>query len=105
MIVNIPDERPYDVRIGADVLDGLGNYLRRIDATANAPRILVISDKSSRPLFQDIDAARQRCLERAPLYSGVADVEIDTAGKSVPRIAREVQRALEKEGVLCQRRK
>ena len=24
-----------------------------------------ISDKSSRPLFQDIDAARQRCLERA----------------------------------------
>ena len=64
-----------------------------------------ISDKSSRPLFQDIDAARQRCLERAPLYSGVADVEIDTAGKSVPRIAREVQRALEKEGVLCQRRK
>lgn len=64
-----------------------------------------ISDKSSRPLLQDIDAARQRCLERAPLYSGVADVEIDTAGKSVPRIAREVQRALEKEGVLCQRRK
>lgn len=64
-----------------------------------------ISDKSSRPLFQDIDAARKRCLERAPLYSGVADVEIDTAGKSVPRIAREVQRALEKEGVLCQRRK
>ena len=64
-----------------------------------------ISDKSSRPLFQDINAARKRCLERAPLYSGVADVEIDTAGKSVPRIAREVQRALEKEGVLCQRRK
>ena len=64
-----------------------------------------ISDKSSRPLFQDIDAARTRCLERAPLYSGVADVEINTAGKSVPRIAREVQRALEKEGVLCQRRK
>ena len=64
-----------------------------------------ISDKSSRPLFQDIDAARKRCLERAPLYSGVADVEIDTTGKSVPRIAREVQRALEKEGVLCQRRK
>ena len=54
-----------------------------------------ISDKSSRPLFQDIDAARKRCLERAPLYSGVADVEIDTAGKSVPRIAREVQRALD----------
>ena len=64
-----------------------------------------ISDKSSRPLFQDIDAARERCLARAPLYSSVANIEVDTAGKSVPRIAREVQRALEKEGVLCQRRK
>ena len=64
-----------------------------------------ISDKSTRPLFQDIEAARERCLERAPLYAAAADVEIDTAGKSVPRIAREVERVLEKEGVLCQRRK
>lgn len=64
-----------------------------------------ISDKSTRPLFQDIEAARARCAERAPLYASVADAEIDTAGKSVPRIAREVQRVLEKEGVLCQRRK
>ena len=64
-----------------------------------------ISDKSSRPLFQDIDAARERCRARAPLYASVANMEVDTAGKSVPRIAREVQRALEKEGVLCQRRK
>ena len=64
-----------------------------------------ISDKSTRPLFQDIEAARARCAERAPLYASAADAEIDTAGKSVPRIAREVQRVLEKEGVLCQRRK
>ena len=64
-----------------------------------------ISDKSTRPLFQNLEAARARCAERAPLYAGVADVEIDTAGKSVPRIAREVQRVLEKEGVLCRRQK
>ena len=64
-----------------------------------------ISDKSTRPLFQDIEAARARCAERAPLYASVANAEVDTAGKSVPRIAREVQRVLEKEGVLCQRRK
>ena len=74
----------------------------RVTADEAASRI---SDKSSRPLFQDIDAARERCLARAPLYSSVANIEVDTAGKSVPRIAREVQRALEKEGVLCQRRK
>ncbi|MFR0869649.1 MAG: shikimate kinase [Adlercreutzia sp.] len=31
----------------------------------------------------------------------VADVRVSTAGKSVPAIAREVQRILEKEGILC----
>ena len=39
MIVNIPDERPYNVRIGADVLDGLGNYLRRVDATGTVEEV------------------------------------------------------------------
>lgn len=53
VIVNIPGEKPYDVRIGADVLDGLGAYLRKIDATANAPRILVISDTNVAPLYLD----------------------------------------------------
>ena len=66
MIVNIPDERPYDVRIGADVLDGLGNYLRRIDATANAPRILVISDDNVAPLY----------LEEAKLSLRAADYHV-----------------------------
>ena len=52
-----------------------------------------ISDTSTRPLFQN--------LERLPLYEAVADVRVSTAGKSVPAIAREVQRILEKEGILC----
>ena len=38
---------------------------------------------------------------RLPLYEAVADVRVSTAGKSVPAIAREVQRILEKEGILC----
>lgn len=42
-----------------------------------------------------------RCEERLPLYEAVADVRVSTAGKSVPAIAREVQRILEKEGILC----
>ncbi len=63
MIVNIPDERPYDVRIGADVLDGLGNYLRRIDATANAPRILVISDDNVAPLYLEEAKASLRAAD------------------------------------------
>ena len=41
------------------------------------------------------------CEERLPLYEAVADVRVSTAGKSVPAIAREVQRILEKEGILC----
>lgn len=64
-----------------------------------------ISDRSSRPLFQDIEAARRRCEERAPLYDSVANVTVDTAGKNIYVIAREVQRALEREGVLCRQRK
>ena len=50
---------------------------------------------------QNLEAARARCEERLPLYEAVADVRVSTAGKSVPAIAREVQRILEKEGILC----
>lgn len=60
-----------------------------------------ISDKSTRPLFQDIEVARRRCEERKPLYESMANITVNTAGKNVYVIAREVQRALEKEGVLC----
>ncbi|MEB1813800.1 shikimate kinase [Adlercreutzia mucosicola] len=60
-----------------------------------------ISDVSTRPLFQNLEAARARAAERLPLYEAVADVTVDTAGKSVFAIAREVQRILEKEGILC----
>lgn len=60
-----------------------------------------ISDKSTRPLFQDVEAARRRCEERRPLYESMANITVNTAGKNVYAIAREVQRALEKEGVLC----
>ena len=60
-----------------------------------------ISDTSTRPWFQNLEAARARCEERLPLYEAVADVRVSTAGKSVPAITREVQRILEKEGILC----
>ena len=39
------------------------------------------------------------------VYAEVADLTIDTAGKNVATIAREVQSALEKEGILCLQRK
>lgn len=64
-----------------------------------------ISDTSTRPLFQDIESARRTAEERLPLYAEVADLTVDTAGKHVAAIAREVQAALEKEGILCLQRK
>ena len=74
-------------------------YLR-VTADEAASRI---SDKSTRPLFQDLEAARRRCEERLPLYDEVADTTVDTAGKGVSAIVREVKSILRREGVLCPR--
>lgn len=63
-----------------------------------------ISDVSTRPLFRDLDTARAIIESRLPLYENVADVVVDTAGKSVAAIAREVRSVLEKEGILWQRK-
>ena len=72
----------------------------RVDADEAASRI---SDMSSRPLFQDIEAARRRCAERLPQYEAAADLTIDTAGKSIAVTAGKVFHALKERGVLCQR--
>ena len=37
------------------------------------------------------------------MYEEVADIVVDTAGKSVAEIAREVRRALVRRGVLCEK--
>ena len=73
-----------------------------VDADEAASRI---SDKSSRPLFNDIEAARARLADRMPLYREVADATIVTSGKNVYEISREVRLLLEKEGLLCQQRR
>lgn len=72
--------------------------LLSVDADEAASRI---SDKSNRPLFNDIESARELCSSRGPLYAEAAHATIDTSGKDVYRISREVRRVLEKEGVLC----
>lgn len=64
-----------------------------------------ISDKSSRPLFSDIESARMRLDERWPLYEAAADASVSTAGKSVYEITCEVQSLLEREGILCRQPK
>lgn len=64
-----------------------------------------ISDLSTRPLFNDIEDARARNAARLPFYQDAATITIDTAGKSVNKIADEVRAALEERGALCLQRK
>lgn len=59
-----------------------------------------ISDVSTRPLFKDVETARDVIAQRIPLYEEAADVVIDTTGKSIGRIAAEARDALRKEGLL-----
>lgn len=56
IVVNIPGEEPYAVRVGAGVLGGLGEALRALPAVAAAPRLLVITDENVAPLY--LDAAK-----------------------------------------------
>jgi shikimate kinase len=60
-----------------------------------------IDDTLSRPLFNSIKDARRRCAARMPRYHEVAHAEIDTHGKTVSEITREVANILTKEGILC----
>lgn len=59
-----------------------------------------ISDKSSRPLFSDLESARARLDERRPAY-GRLPMRMCLRAESVHQIALEVKALLEQEGVLC----
>lgn len=63
-----------------------------------------IGDVSTRPNFRDLPTARKTIQARLPMYEEVADAMVDTVGRNIPEVAREVRRVLEKEGVLCQRK-
>lgn len=88
-------ERPENVEAMRDL--GVVVHLRVTVDEAEAR----ISNKESRPLFQDLDAARALRERRMPLYEAAADYSIDTEGKSIPQIASAVRRQLEEGGVLC----
>lgn len=53
VVVNIPGEQAYDVRIGADVMNTLGSRMRGIKQVAQAERVLVITDSNVAPLYRD----------------------------------------------------
>ena len=88
-------ERPENLEIMAGT--GLVVHLRVTVEEAEAR----ISNKESRPLFGDLEAAEALRERRMPLYEQAADHSIDTAGRSIPQIAHDVRRLLEEGGVLC----
>ena len=51
VIVQLPGERDYAVRIGSGVLDALGRNVREIDRFAAARDVLVITDSNVGPLY------------------------------------------------------
>ncbi len=57
VIVNLPDEVSYDVRIGAGVLDSLGVHVRKALELGSAERALVVTDATVAPLY--LDAAKK----------------------------------------------
>ena len=69
----------------------------RVTADEAASRI---SDISTRPLFGNLDQARQVIEARMPLYEEVADLTIDTAGRGTGSIAREAFARLKENGIL-----
>ncbi len=51
IVVQIPGERDYDVRVGRDLLRGIGQYCRSVERVANCPQMLVVSDSNVAPLY------------------------------------------------------
>lgn len=51
IVVSIPGEKDYDVRVGEGLLSGLGEQLRACPATANAPKVFVLTDANVERLY------------------------------------------------------
>ena len=52
VIVNIPGEEAYDVRIGGGVLANLGAHLGKLPVFAESDRALVVTDENVAPLYR-----------------------------------------------------
>ena len=59
-----------------------------------------ISDKSTRPLFNDVESAQAIFKKRLPLYEDAANYSIDTTKKGSSKVARELLSLLKKNGIL-----
>ena len=90
VIVRLPGERDYAVRIGSGVIASLGRSIREFDSAAHARDALVITDSNVAPLY--LSPAREALADAA---FKVADIVVDAgeSSKSV-EIASEIWQAM-----------
>ncbi len=95
IVVNIPGELPYDVRIGSDLVCGVGQYCREVPALAACPQVLILSDSNVAPLH--LPVVRNSFKEAG--YN-VADITIEAgeASKSIA-VAEELWEAMAQLGL------
>ncbi len=95
VIVNVPGEQPYDVRIGNGVLDAFGAALKTTPELEHVSRYLVLSDSNVAPLYLK---ACKEALAAADLKSCDISVPAGEDSKSVA-VAEEIWEAMAQLGL------
>ena len=90
IVVSLPGERDYSVRIGVGVLDALGRDLHAVEALAGVRRALVITDSNVAPLYL---ARAKRALTTGGFKVSDISVPAGEAAKSLA-VAEEIWRAM-----------
>lgn len=90
VVVTIPGEETYDVRIGGGVLANLGAHLRRVPALAETERALVITDEHVAPLYR---ADAKDALAQAGFRVSDIAVPVGEGSKSI-EVAGEIWEAM-----------
>lgn len=95
VVVNIPGETPYDIRIGERLIEGLGDYVKGLPQLAAAPQLLIVTDSNVAPLYL---AAAKESLKRAGYRVSDITVEAGEESKAV-EVASEIWEAMAQLGI------
>ena len=90
IVVSLPGERDYSVRVGSGVLDALGTDLRKTDCLATVQRALIITDSNVAPLYL---ARAKQALSAAGFKVADISVPAGEASKSLA-VIEEIWRAM-----------
>lgn len=80
VVVNLANNETYNVRIGEQILENLGSYLRKTPATSKLSRIFIITDENVAPLY--LTQAKRSCVSAGFRVSD-AVVPAGEASKSI----------------------